>query len=156
MHIPEPDEFEQRFEAPEPDLAGPAAAEILKELKAKFPSATESYLDFIARHNGADCELPLMPYWLVLFTAEEMVNDYDAYKEFLTELPNCITIGTNGGGELVVLDTENNGRICCLPFINEGQADLMQVAVDFKALEAMLGQPQNLNFADINLDLDSF
>ena len=63
------------------------------------------YIDFMKEHNGGEGDLGET--WFVLYPLEELEeinNDYEIPKY----LPDCVIIGSNGGGEIYGVDKDGN------------------------------------------------
>lgn len=72
----------------------------------------EDYLAFMREHNGGEGDIGET--YLVLFPMEELQTIYDNY-DVESELPGCVIIGGDGGGELYGVDEE--GRYFNVPAI---------------------------------------
>ena len=90
--------------------ASGASASVLEKLDSVSPfSLPESYLSFLSRFNGGQGPISVQPCWLCLYPAEEVAKiELDGtYHEFF---PGCLTIGSNGGGEAIALNLDENGK----------------------------------------------
>jgi hypothetical protein len=83
------------------DEAAPTA---LEQLKSVAPiELPESYLSFLSQSNGGEGPLPVQPYWLQLYSAEEVI-EIEKSETFHAFFPGFFVIGGNGSGEAIALD----------------------------------------------------
>jgi hypothetical protein len=122
--------------------ASPAAIE---QLKVAAPcSLPESYLSLLSLSNGGEGPLPVQPWWLCLYPAEEVVQIEQAgtFREFFSKL---FVIGGNGGGEAVALDLRGVQPYPLVTFdmINTVlQESVLIIAPSFDAALYLLGRDE--------------
>jgi hypothetical protein len=73
----------------------------IDELRAKYVTLPEQYLEFLARTNGSEGELAVEPGWFQVWRVEEALVASEDY-EIPEYLPGYFAFGGNGGGELFV------------------------------------------------------
>jgi hypothetical protein len=120
----------------------PAAPETLARLRAAYPELPGEYLAFLARNDGAEGDLGVAPGWFQIWPAEQAIGLTDDYglPEFL---PGYFCLGSNGGGELLVVRLERDAAgqaISMVPAVGLDEAALVEVAGSFAALEAAMGR----------------
>jgi hypothetical protein len=99
------------------------------------------YLDFLQFSNGADAGLPVDPLWCILFTAEEVLECNTDY-EISEYLPGYFAIGSSGGGEILLFDTQTSPwRVCTVPVLF-AEEHIHDVAPNFMEFLKLLGQPE--------------
>ena len=115
----------------------PSEADIEKFLP-QFPSGLpESYLDFLKKHNGASGDLPVQPWYFILWELEILI-EYNADYEIQTYLPDYFAIGGQGGGEFFAFNLETL-KIFTIPFVPMNEEDAILVAESFEEFENMMG-----------------
>lgn len=113
--------------------------------KRKLPQA---YLTFLKDFQGAEHDLPILPYCAFLDSALEVIKNL---KESTYELPpELIAIGSNGGEEVIVLDTRADPpRVASRPCIGFDYEDLYVVAKSFEDFLSLLDkQASDFSFED--------
>lgn len=81
----------------------PFEGEAVKEINGvKLPG---DYLEFMKQHNGGEGDTGNV--WVIFFRMEELteINEDYSVEEYL---PDSCIIGSNGGGELLGVDTKGN------------------------------------------------
>lgn len=107
---------------------------LLPQLPLDLPN---SYLEFIKNHNGANGDLPIQPFWCVLWQIDELIENNQDY-EIQETLPNYFGIGGNGGGEFIAINLQNK-RIYAIPFIVMSEEDSLLITESFEEFEKILG-----------------
>lgn len=77
-------------------------------------SLPKQYLEFMKERNGGEGDIGKT--WLILYKLENLQERNDLYN-IKTFLPDCIIIGSNGGGELYGINS--NGEYFNVPEIIE-------------------------------------
>ncbi len=115
--------------------ASPEELACLKECCADELPAV--YLDFLAFSNGADTGIPVQPYSCILYQVKDVIELATSY-DFVENLPGFFIIGSDGGGEYIILELKTS-RVCCvnLPFTEE---EILDIAPSFIDLLRMFGQ----------------
>ena len=110
-----------------------------------FQFAINSNIDFLTFSNGADTSIPVQPYSCILYDVKgvieciEFINDdYD----LLADLPGFFIIGSNGGGEYIVLELKSS-RVCCVYF-SLTEEDLIEIAPTFIDLLKLFGHSEEI------------
>jgi hypothetical protein len=120
---------------------GPADAEVVAALAraAPIPLPAE-YLALLRLHDGGEGELGAAPGWFHLWPAGEVMQANSGYG-LAEHLPGFFGLGSNGGGELLALDSR--GRlpwpVVMVPFTVLDAAEARPVAADFAELVGLLG-----------------
>jgi hypothetical protein len=79
--------------------APPASESALQELaEAVTFKLPEAYVELLRASNGGDGFLPVQPYCLCLWPAEEVRRSHDGY-EVSRDAPGLFAFATSGGGE---------------------------------------------------------
>lgn len=118
----------------------PASAAELKELdrltEGRLP---REYLDILSVSNGLETDIPIMPYGVILDTAKVVIDGINGSGY---EVPSgLITIGTSGGGELIVLDMRRDPPwVASIPAMCGDLEDLYLLAYSFSDFVSMLGR----------------
>jgi hypothetical protein len=121
----------------------PAKRKSLDGLAAdsQFPLPPE-YLEFLRCTNGGEGDLAVQPYWICFWPAEEVLTHNARYSvgEFA---PGFFGIGSNGGGELIALDTRSSAPypVVAIPFIPLDPAESLNVSASFRDLVPLIGVP---------------
>lgn len=99
-------------------------ARCFKELCLNIP---KEYEEFLLSSNGAEGFSPdsITPGYFILWSTDELPGLNLGY-EVQTNFPGYLAIGSNGGGELLLLNTENNSS----------QPVLMIPAIEYDLQEA--------------------
>ena len=108
----------------------PSEAELEKFLPQLPLNLPKSYIDFLKRHNGANGDLPVQPFWFELWQINEL-NQANQDAEIQKYLPNYFGIGGNGGGELLAFNLENQ-KVFTIPFIVMEEKDALLIAESFE------------------------
>ena len=111
----------------------------IRDLMEQSPFELPSeYLEFLRFSNGAYAELPVLPFWCDLFPAAEvMVCNRD--DEVLECLTNYLSIGSSGGGELILLSKLSPGQVYTVRVPFSSDEDILPVAPTFLDFVLMLG-----------------
>jgi hypothetical protein len=117
----------------------PASEEAIATL-ARFAGRDlpDDYVAFLRRQNGGS--LTYDDFWYLGFwRADDIPSWSAAYGMTPNEIPASLILGSNGGGEAIVLDMrkERSDRrypIVAINFISDGWEDAMPVAPDFRSL----------------------
>lgn len=119
-----------------PGASQEALSSLIEHASLKLPS---DYLDFLQFSNGTDGEIPVQPFWCILFEAEELLEcnrDYEIAKY----LPGYFAIGSSGGGEIILFDTKTSPwKVCTVPALF-AEEHILEVAPSFMHLLQMLGR----------------
>lgn len=115
----------------------PSEAEIEKFLPQLPKDLPSSYIEFLRKHNGADGDLPIQPYYFQLWKISE-VSDNNLGYEVQNFLPDYFGIGGNGGGELLVLNLKD-AKIYAIPLIPMDEKDALLFAESFDKFENLIG-----------------
>ena len=116
--------------------AAPASPRAIKELQSALPGLPQAYFELLRHTNGGEGELGVAPGWFQLWPAETLLARNLQY-EVTSALPGWTAIGSNGGGELFVLDGE--GRVLMVPFIPMDPEEAIGVADDIPGLARHFG-----------------
>jgi hypothetical protein len=119
-----------------------ASASAIDRLRAIEPAPLpESYLRLLSYSNGGEGPLPVMPFNLCLYPAEEVVQIEEAghFKKFY---PGFFVIGGNGGGEAVALDFRGDAPhpLVCFDMVNANlEESVLVIAPSFDAAIELIG-----------------
>ena len=118
-----------------------APRDALIDLEEVSPfSLPESYVSFLSASNGGEWPLSIDPYWLILYSAEEVV-EIDRSGSFHEFFPDCFVIGGSGGGLAVALTADQSRGIKVVLF-DMTNVDLhescREIAQSFEDLLALL------------------
>ncbi len=122
--------------------APPASEGELRELTEavsfKLPAA---YVELLRASNGGEGSLPVQPYCLCLWPANEVRRAHEEY-EVSRYAPGLFAIGTSGGGELLAFDIREGPPhpIVTIPCIGMALEHALPVAPDFETLVGILGR----------------
>jgi hypothetical protein len=107
--------------------------------RAEIP-LPESYLQLLAVTNGGEGDLGVEPGWISFWSAEEVLDLNQSY-ELAQHVPGLFGIGSNGGGELIALDSREElpFPVVAIPFSPLDAEDAMVIAPNFDALVSFLG-----------------
>jgi hypothetical protein len=122
--------------------APPASESALQELaEAVTFKLPEAYVELLRASNGGDGFLPVQPYCLCLWPAEEVRRSHDGY-EVSRDAPGLFAFATSGGGELLAFDLREGPPhpIVAIPCIGMALEHALPVAPDFDALIGLLGR----------------
>ncbi|MBI5175160.1 MAG: SMI1/KNR4 family protein [Candidatus Melainabacteria bacterium] len=102
------------------------------------------YLDFLQVSNGGEGELPVLPFYAVLWSAEEVIENNQGY-EVATYAPGFFGIGSSGGGEMLAFDLalEDSSALFALPFMGMDREEAILVASDFEQFVSILGRKEH-------------
>ena len=118
------------------DPANPADIKLLME---KFGDRIpKDYLDFMATCNGCETEIPVNPWWLIVWAAESIIDRWNGY-EMEEYIPGFMAFGSNGGDEMYVFHLESNdpNKVYMMPYIGMEPDQAIPVADNFRALIEM-------------------
>jgi hypothetical protein len=118
----------------------PPASEVAIAALARFAGRDppDGYVAFLRRQSGG--ALSYDDFWYLWFRrAEDIPSSSEAYSMTPDEVPGSLILGSNRGGEAIVLDMrkERSDRrypIVAINFISDGWEDAMPVASDFRSL----------------------
>lgn len=115
-----------------------ALADLRSAAPARLPAA---YLELLAFSNGGEGPLPVDPFNLCLYSAEEVIEiERDgSSREFF---PGLFVIGGNGGGEAIALDVRETEPwpVVYFDMTNINLHESVQpLAPDFDSFIAMIG-----------------
>lgn len=89
--------------------------DIYTERRAQLP---DSYIAFIDHHNGWEGDLGEDLGYVILWKRELIQENYDGYEMARYMSRRWFPIGSNGGGEMLCIDTSSNtDQVFWLPFI---------------------------------------
>lgn len=125
----------------EPPASGSSLATLRQEAPANTP---EAYFDLLRVTDGGECEIPVQPWVVAFWPANEVISHNTAY-EVERWWPGLFGIGTNGGGELLALDTRTDSPwpVVVVSLSGGTQEDIEVVASDFKSFAKMLGRTRD-------------
>jgi hypothetical protein len=119
----------------------PAPESDLSTLRQAAPfELPESYLAFLAISNGGEGDLAVDPGWISFWPANDVLALNSSYA--VQELaPGLFGFASNGGGELIALDTLAGGAypVVMVPFAPMQRELARALARDFDALLPLLG-----------------
>ncbi len=120
----------------------PATDEAIRALTAAcdFALPTE-YLSFLRYSSGGEGPLCIEPWYFRLCSAEEVI-EYDRGYNVGEFLPGWFAIGSNGGGEMLLI-RKRDGSPCpvyMVPFIPMAESDIVQFTYDFEMFAMALGR----------------
>ena len=121
--------------------ARPASRDALARLRADCNlELPQAYEDLLSYSNGGEGELGVDPGWISIWPAEEVLARNSQYQVQLN-VPGLFGFATNGGGELLALDTRPGPPypIVMVPFIPMTTKEAKVVALDFDSLVAAIG-----------------
>jgi hypothetical protein len=124
-----------KWEVREPPASEEAIAALTRFAGRDLP---DDYMAFLRRQNGG--ALSYDDFWYLWFwRADDIPSWSAAYGMTPNEIPGSLILGSNGGGEAIVLDMrkERSDRrypIVAINFISDGWEDAMPVASDFRSL----------------------
>lgn len=103
-----------------------------------------AYLEQLRRSNGGEGDLAVAPGWIVLWPAEEVIDNNQGY-EVAQRVPGLFGFGSNGGGELLAFDTRQGQPypIVMVPFIPMELDETVAIAKDFGELLQYVGRTTN-------------
>ena len=119
-----------------------ASPTVLARLQGASPvRLPPAYLNLLAFSNGGEGPLPVQPFNLCLYSAEEVIEieREGSYKDFS---PGLLVIGGNGGGEAIALDIRGAEPwpVVYFDMTNINLTESVQpLAPDFDALLDMIG-----------------
>ena len=123
---------------PAPPAEKAALARLQEQAGVRLPIG---YLDQLATSNGGEGDLAVEPRWISIWPAEEVVALNAGYRlaEFL---PGFFGFGSNGGGELLALDTRGPEPfpVVMVPFIPMEAQEAKQIARSFDELRPLIGK----------------
>jgi hypothetical protein len=115
-------------------LAGPAAEDVVTDLRSTFPNLPADYFDFLLRSNGGEGSLGISPGYAILWGAHE-VAQFNSEYEVQTYLPGYVAVGASGGGDLFVFPLSGSpAGIFGVPAIGMAPDVVDLVAPTFTAL----------------------
>ena len=107
----------------------------IDELRVKYVTLPEPYLEFLVHTNGSEGELAVKPGWFQVWSVEEALVASEEY-EIPEYLPGYFAFGGNGGGELFVFPLAGASRpVFMVPAIGMSPEHLVEVAKDFASFE---------------------
>ena len=119
-----------------------ASATALADLRSVAPARLPPmYLELLAFSNGGEGPLPVDPFNLCLYSAEDVIEieRERSYREFF---PGLFVIGGNGGGEAIALDVRG-AEPWPIVYFDTTNIDLQEsvrpLAPDFDSFMAMIG-----------------
>jgi hypothetical protein len=121
-----------------------ASATALADLRRVAPAGLPAtYLELLAFSNGGEGPLPVDPFNLCLYSAEEgiEIERQGSYREFF---PEFFVIGGSGGGEAIALDVREAEPWPVVYFDTTNidlQESVQPLAPDFDSFIAMIGLP---------------
>jgi hypothetical protein len=124
-----------RWDGREPPASEEAIAALARFAGRELP---DDYVAFLRRQNGGS--LRYHDFWyLWLWRADDIPSWSEAYGMAPNQIPGSLILGSNGGGEAIVIDMreERLDRRCpivAINFISDGWDDAMPVAPDFRSL----------------------
>jgi len=87
------------------DRRPPAPPRQVAKLQSSLPFALPAdYLDFLLYSNGAYGEIPVKPYWCIIFTVNEVLDENIGH-EINERLPGYFAFASSGNGELLTFKT---------------------------------------------------
>lgn len=122
-----------------------ASLAAIEQLKAVAPvPLPQGYLSFLLFSNGGEGPLPVQPFWICLYPAEEVmqIEQNGTFREFFPEL---FVIGGNGGGEAIALDLRGTEPYPLVAFdmINIDLSESVQtIAASFDAALELIGHDE--------------
>ena len=121
--------------------APPASAASVERLVASSPVRLPSdYLAFLAVSDGGEGDLGVEPGWIVFWSSEKVIelNSSYAVAEFA---PGLLGLGSNGGGELIALDTSAGAPypVVSVPFVPMAREEARPICESFAALVPLVG-----------------
>lgn len=120
----------------------PASRDDIEALERFLPPGVpEEYLEFLQYSDGADGEIPVQPYWCILYSARDVITQFS--HPIYSSLSEFFPIGTNGGGEFLCFKTTDKPwSIYVIPFPYDNAKYALSVACDFIELLRMLGKQE--------------
>lgn len=130
----------------EPGASEESVAALKKSAGCTLP---KPYLDFLQVSNGGEGELPVLPFYAVLWSAEEVIKNNQGY-EVATYAPGFFGIGSSGGGEMLAFDLtlKDSSAIFALPFMGMDREEAILVASDFEQFVSILGRKEQSKDSD--------
>ena len=128
--------------APHWTSAKPATQAAIRQLvKLAGVELPADYLAFLRKSGGGEGELGILPEWIMLWPAQEVIaanRDY-CVPEFL---PGFFAFGSSGGGEMFAFDFRQPGKvsIVMVPFIPMDADEAICLAPTFTALAKHFGK----------------
>ena len=120
-----------------------AKAEALDVLRSTAPvGLPESYYEHLSASNGGEGPLPVQPFWLCLFPAEE-VSKIASDSASSPYFPGLFVIGGSGAGEAVAFDLRQGEPypIVAFDMTNTDLAgSLLLIASSFDGVLELLGK----------------
>jgi hypothetical protein len=118
-----------RWSFRKPAAAAGAVAALSAASGIKLP---EEYLALLRLSNGGDGPLSVEPGWFQLWPVDEVLALNRSYRVH-EYLPGLFGFGSNGGGELLALDTRRGPPwpVVMVPFIGMEEDTVVEIAEDF-------------------------
>jgi hypothetical protein len=122
--------------------ASAASATALADLRSVAPARLPAtYLELLAFSNGGEGPLPVAPFNLCLYSAEDVIEIERecSYREFF---PGLFVIGGSGGGEAIALDVRGAEPWPVVYFDTTNidlQESVQPLAPDFDSFITMIG-----------------
>ena len=114
----------------------------MARLRQQAPTDTPAeYYELLRSTNGGECDIPVQPWLLVLWSAGE-VAEHNTGHEVERWWPGLFGIGTNGGGEMFAFDARDvcPWPVVVVPLTGGTLDDVRVVAPDFESFIKMLGR----------------
>jgi hypothetical protein len=129
-----------RWDGREPPASEGAIATLAHFAGRELP---DDYVAFLRRQNGGALRYDDFCY-LWLWRADDIPSWSAAYGMTPNEIPGSLTLGSNGGGEAIVLDVreerpDRRYPVVAINVISDGWDDAMPVATDFRSLLSLRG-----------------
>jgi hypothetical protein len=109
----------------------------------------KEYLEFLLRGEGFEGDLPIMPYYAILYDASEVIDGINGIGYEVP--PGFIMIGTSGGGEQILLDMRQDPPcVASLPAIGGDLECLYLLAHSISEFIEILGKDSDEASKDID------
>ena len=106
------------------------------------------YLEFLAHSDLNETDIPIMPYLFIPSSAAEVIDGINGLRYEV--LPGLITIGTSGGGELIVLDMQKQPPwVASIHAIHTESDSLYLLGHSFSEFSALLGKEPDSETLDV-------